>query len=157
MQKRTFAPTSLADKIVVSAATLAALALLGVVLAHWTWAWYAPRSEPGAHRVDKAPRIEEAYGLFGSAQRAASGGATGLALTLLGVAAASHGRPGHTIVQLDGRKTIVVREGEEVAPGIRLAEVHGDHIVVERQGVRETLTWPKQNRARHAPARQGPP
>jgi general secretion pathway protein C len=30
-----------------------------------------------------------------------------------------------------------------VAPGLRLAEVHVDHVVLERNGVREALAWPE--------------
>jgi len=35
-----------------------------------------------------------------------------------------------------------VREGEDLAPGIRLAEVGTDHVILERGGARETLAWP---------------
>lgn len=133
----------------VSAATLAALALLGCVLAYWTWTWFAPRAELRLQPMGGAPRIESAYELFGGTQRAASAPA-GTALTLLGVAAASGGRPGHSLLRVDGRRTLVVREGEEIAPGVKLVEVHADHVVLEREGARETLAWP-------APARNAAP
>ena len=32
---------------------------------------------------------------------------------------------------------------EDVEPGLRLTEVHVDHIILERNGERETLAWPK--------------
>jgi general secretion pathway protein C len=35
-----------------------------------------------------------------------------------------------------------VREGDDVVPGIRLAEVHADHVILEHNGTRETLVWP---------------
>jgi len=47
-----------------------------------------------------------------------------------------------------------VQEGEDVTPGIRLAEVGTDHILLERNGTRETLTWPDKNKpAEPAPLR----
>jgi general secretion pathway protein C len=36
-----------------------------------------------------------------------------------------------------------VREGQDIAPGIRLAEVRPDHVILERNGIREMLAWPK--------------
>ena len=131
--------------MIVSLITLAALALLGLVLAYWTWIAFAPRPEPRVQAAGEAVRIDSAYALFGSAHRAAVA-PTGMALTLVGVAAASGGRPGHTVVQIDGRQTVVVREGEEIAPGIRLTEVHSDHVVLDHKGQRETLAWPQPNR-----------
>jgi hypothetical protein len=35
----------LAQTALVSLLTLAGLALLGLVLAYWTWAWFAPRAD----------------------------------------------------------------------------------------------------------------
>lgn len=124
--------------------TLAALVLLGLVLAYWTWAWLAPRPEPRVEAAVEADlRVESAYGLFGSVQRDRNITApTGIAIKLLGVVAGSGGRRGHAVVQLDAMQTVVVREGEDIAPGIRLAEVHPDHVVLERNGARETLAWP---------------
>ena len=52
-------------------------------------------------------------------------------------------------MQLDAGRTIAVREGNDVAPGIRLAEVQAGQIVLERNGARETLALPeKSSRAR---------
>ena len=61
--------SSLAQAAVVSLVTFAALALLGLVLAYWTWAWLAPRPEPRAQPAVTGGRAEVAYGLFGSARR----------------------------------------------------------------------------------------
>ncbi len=63
----------------------------------------------------------------------------------MGVVAASGGRRGHAVLRLDPNKTVAVLQGEEIEPGLRLAEVHVDHIVVERNGARETLAWPQKN------------
>lgn len=121
-------------------ATLAAASLLGVVLAYWSWAWLAPASAARAPAVaEAAPQTSAADSLFGTAK--ASSSASTVRLT--GVVAASEGRLGHAVLRLDGKKTVAVLQGEDVEPGLRLAEVHVDHIVLERNGARETLAWPE--------------
>jgi general secretion pathway protein C len=132
-------------------ATLAALMLLGVVLAYWSWAWLAPPPAPRAPAAAVTPgSTSAAAGLFrpvkdgqGAAAAASS------TIRLLGIVAASRGpsgsRPGHAVLRLDGKKTVAVLQGEDVEPGVRLAEVHVDHIVLERNGARETLAWPEKN------------
>lgn len=148
---------SFASTAVVSLATFAALALLGLVLAYWTWAWLAPRPEPLAQAaMQTGGRMEAAYGLFGNVQRAQNIAApAGIAVSLLGVVAASGGRSGnqsgYAVLRLDAKHTVAVHEGGAIEPGVRLAEVHADHVVLERSGVRETLAWPEK-RVTAAPA-----
>jgi general secretion pathway protein C len=126
-----------------SAANFAALALLGVVLAYWTWVWLAPAAAARAPAaLDTASNASSAGGLFGSAKQAAGAAASG-SIRLIGVVAASGERRGHALLRLDAKKTVAVLQGEDVEPGLRLAEVHADHIVLERNGVRETLAWPE--------------
>jgi general secretion pathway protein C len=121
-------------------ANLAAASLLGVVLAYWSWAWLAPAAAARAPLVAQASQdSSSAAGLFGTAQPASSASA----VRLTGVVAASGGRRGHAVLRVDGKKTLAVLEGEEVEPGLRLAEIHVDHIVLERNGARETLAWPQ--------------
>jgi len=140
--------SSLAQTAIASLVTFVALALLGLVLAYWTWAWLAPRPEPRAPAAMQAGGgAEAARGLFGSARRDNSAAPAGFAIGLLGVVAARSGHsgsePGYAVLRLDARQSIAVREGEEIEPGVRLAEVHANHVVLERGGVRETLAWPK--------------
>jgi general secretion pathway protein C len=124
---------------------LAALALLGVVLAYWAWAWLAPAA---AQRAPPAPELAgnplAAATLFGAVKQGPGAG-TG-ALRLMGVVAASGERRGQAVLRLDAKKTVAVRQGEDIEPGLRLAEVHVDHVVLERNGARETLAWPEKNR-----------
>ena len=121
------------------AITLAAVALLAVVLAYWTWIVLAPEPEP---RLATQPvaRSEPAHALFGGAATQVPGGTV---LTLLGIAASSGAGQGRAIVQLDGGSTRVVGAGEELAPGVRLTEIRATHVVVDRGGRRETLELPK--------------
>ena len=148
---------NLAQTAVVSLVTLGALVLLGLVLAYWTWAWLAPRPEPRAQAaVQPGGRAEAAFGLFGTARGDTGAAPTGVSIGLLGVVAAksshSGSEPGYAVLRLDSKQTVAVREGGEIEPGVRLAEVHADHVVLERGGVRETLGWPKQGRSAGAAA-----
>jgi general secretion pathway protein C len=133
---------------VVALATFAALALLGLVLAYWTWAWFAPRPEP---RVPAAQigdgalgPTRDTYVLFGGARRDGTGTAPAAgAIMLLGIVAASGNRPGYAVLRIDGKQTVAVTQGADVEPGMRLAEIHVDHVVLERSGARESLAWPQ--------------
>ena len=161
MQAISLERSSFAQTAAVSLVTFAALALLGLVLAYWTWAWLVPSPEPRAQAGQTDGRAagptEAATGLFGSAQRDGNGAApTGVSIGLLGVVAAKSSRsgsePGYAVLRIDAKQTVAVREGEEIEPGVRLAEVHADHVVLERSGVRETLAWPKQGKPAAAAA-----
>lgn len=146
MQALPFGRMHVAQTVLVSSVTLVAVALLGAVLAYWTWVWFAPRAEPRLETsAVRSGSVASAGGLFGSVPRTQVAAApTGIAIKLLGVVAASEGRLGYAVVQLGEKQILALHEGEDVAPGIRLAEVDPDHVVLERNGVRETLAWPKQ-------------
>jgi len=128
----------------VSTITFAALMLLALVLAWWTWSWLGPSLEPRV-QINAEPEagLSVASTLFGSIARQQPTVATGLAISLLGVIAATGERPGYALIRLDANKTVSVLVGSEVAPGIRLAQVFPDHVILERNGVRETLAWPE--------------
>ena len=154
MQALPFGRVNVAQTVLVSSLTLVAVALLGMVLAYWTWAWFAPRAEPRieASAVQSAS-VGSAGGLFGNVPRGQAAAApTGIAIRLLGVVAASGGRRGYAVVQLEGKQILAVHEGEDIAPGIRLAEVDADHVILERNGMRETLAWPQRPGSAAAPA-----
>lgn len=146
MQVNSLERSGRAQTAVVAVLTLAALALLGLVLAYWTWVWLAPRPEPRAQAaVPPAEGVAAAIGLFGSAQEGPNVAApTGIAIRLLGIIAATQGGRSYAAVQLGAKEMLAVREGEDVADGIRLAEVGTHHVILERGGVRETLALPKQ-------------
>lgn len=135
-----FVPTA-----VVSAATIAALAVLGVVLAYWTWAFFSAQSESRSQALPvavDAGGVEAASRLFGNSLKGRDGAeGGGIAIKLLGVVAAPGTRSGYAVLRLDAKRTVAVREDGEIEPGVRLLEVHADHVVVERNGQRETLAW----------------
>lgn len=145
MQVLPLGRSSIAQTAAVSLLTLAALAVFGLVLAYWTWIWFAPRAEPRAEvAVAETGSIAAASLVFGRVERNKSVAApTGIAIKLLGVVAASRGRRGYAVVQLEGKEILAVHEGDDVTPGVRLAEVQPEQVILERGGVRETLSWPQ--------------
>jgi general secretion pathway protein C len=145
MHALSFARPGLAQTVLVSSLTLLAVALLGAVLAYWTWVWFAPRPEPrleaAAVQTGNVASAGTIFGVVPPQQAAAA--PTGIAIKLLGVVAASGGRRGYAVLQLEAKQILAVHEGEDVAPGVRLAEVLADHVILERSGVRETLALPE--------------
>jgi general secretion pathway protein C len=130
-----------------SVANFAALALLGVVLAYWSWAWLAPAAAARAPAAaETASNVSSAAGLFGSAKQGPGAAAAAGSIRLMGVVAASGERRGHAVLRLDAKKTVAVLQGEDIEPGLRLAEIHVDHIVLERNGAREVLAWPEKSK-----------
>ena len=129
----------------VSLLTLASVSLLGVVLAYWTWVWFAPAAEPRAGAAPfQTSGVAPAGEIFGVARREQTAATpTGIAIRLLGVVAATGNQPGYAVVQLDAKRILAVLEGNEIDPGVRLAEVHPNYVVLERGGARERLEWPK--------------
>jgi general secretion pathway protein C len=140
--------TVFAQTAVVAALTFAAVALLGLVLAYWTWAWFAPRAEPRAPAAVPAGAgglgpTQAAAALFGGAPAGRNGAALSAnTVGLLGIVAASGSQPSYALLRLDAKTTVAVAAGREVQPGLRLVEVHVDRVVLERNGARETLAWP---------------
>lgn len=135
--------SGMAQGAAVSLATLIALAILGGVLAHWTWRWFAPAPEPAAPRAAGIGDPQRAASLFGSAPdtvAATTGSAVGI--RLLGVVAGADGSGGYAVLQLDGQPIISVKQGGDIAPGLRLAEIAPRSVVLERAGVRESLVLP---------------
>jgi len=122
-------------------ATLAALILMGVVLAYWSWAWLGPRASPRAEPLSEpAIRLSGAGALFGTAQLSAMASTpSALAIKLIGVVAASGREPGYALVQVDAKKIITVRTGDDIAPGVRLEKVYPDRVTLQRTGTSEDL------------------
>lgn len=143
----------------VYAVTLTALMLLSWTLGYWASLWAAiPEAEPPARISAQAvgppeDSLSTASGLFGIVQPEQPIAASSvISVKLLGVAAAPGGRRGHAILLLDETEVHAVLEGEDITPGIRLAEVLPDHAILERNGMRETLAWPAKNSPTDIPA-----
>ena len=139
------------------AGTLAIVALtlvLAFQLAHWTWVFIAPpevaRTADGEAGVDMAAIAK----LFGAAPPASSSASTS-GLRLKGVVAPDAGPIASAIFSTGGGKDIAVFVDREITPGVTLAEVKPDHVVVSRNGARERIELEAARSAAGAPNARG--
>jgi general secretion pathway protein C len=107
-------------------------------LAYWTWIFVAPapRAAPAESRADVD--MAAIAGLFGAAAPGTTA-ASGSGLRLKGVIAPTPGVEASAIFAGPAGKDIAVYLEGEVQPGVKLVEVHPDHAVVARAGVRERI------------------
>lgn len=124
--------------------TLLAIALLAGLSAYWTWVWVAaPLASPAPASIQMDSRMDAANDLFGitpSSEKGMTASAAG-PIKLFGIIAAAKGHSAYVLLQLNASEMLVLREGENVFSGVRLTEIANDHIVLERNGIRESLTW----------------
>ncbi len=145
MQSDASGPLTRGERVVVTSATLAALALLAYVSAQWTWVFLGPRPiSPTPDVTEPQIRAGAARYLFGNADASRMETAPSpLGIAVVGIVAAAPGGRGQAVFQVEGRRSVVARENEEIVPGVRVAEISNDRVVIERSGRRETLTWAK--------------
>lgn len=142
----------IAQRALVAAVTIATLGVLGIIAAYWTWTWFAPLPESRAQAGADNSGGVAAGSLFGTAAKERNTAApTGIAIRLLGIVAATPGRKGYAVMEVEPRQILAVHEGDDVAPGIRLAAVEPDHVTLERNGRQETLTWPEKSKTAEPP------
>lgn len=60
-------------------------------------------------------------------------------LALVGIVSAMRGKGGLAVIQVDGKKTVTVRVGEEITPGLTLLKVARDQVELSRNGQLITL------------------
>lgn len=151
------ASESWADKFWPSLAAI----VLGMSLARWAWILFAPSSMAVLPSAE-ITASEDAEKLFGAGTSLASGSSAVVlpGARLVGVfaptthnttASASKNSIGFAIIQLDEKHQTGVALGGEVAPGVKLHEIHADHVVLERDGVTQLIKLegltPKENPA----------
>jgi general secretion pathway protein C len=124
---------SFADRFATGAFFWNALAVvvLAVLLARWTWIWFAPHTPNLLPLAEKAAP-DVAGHLFGVS--AAATGRVNLALT--GVFT---GRNGFAVFEVDGGRQLAVPLGGEIAPGMKLLEAASDHVIVGDSGARQRV------------------
>lgn len=112
--------------------------VLGIALARLFWVLSTPAvaTFPAA---TAAPNPDAAARLFGTVAVAASSISAIPNLQLLGVFAPQDGGRGFAILRLDGVRQLGVVLGDEVAPGVRLAEIHSDHVVLQQGSSRQVI------------------
>ena len=129
-------------RLVAAFGTLAALALLAIVIAHWGWRWFGPTPvtiSPNIADGDFSRRIAEAR-LFGTAAPTATAGesTTGGDLRLLGVFAQRDGQ-GYALFRAGARGALLVAAGGEAAAGVRLEAVRPGGVTLVERGVRREI------------------
>ena len=124
--------------------TLAIVALVLVLafpLAHWTWVFVAPAPVAATPEGERGVDLAAVAKLFGAAPPAGSPrtGASTTGLRLKGVIAPDAGAGASAIFSTGAGKDLAVSMDREVQPGVKLAEVHPDHVIVTRAGARERI------------------
>ncbi|TCO41403.1 type II secretion system protein N [Dokdonella fugitiva] len=145
-------------------ALLAVLALWLLVRLLWALvpgddAAIAPAPVPAGVASAAAPaRSIAQWHLFGSApaQRGGDGPST-TSLILRGTLADADPKAGIAVIADAGNGERSWRVGEEVSPGVRLARVYADRVVVTRDGTEETLALPRDGDLRPASVPRGAP
>lgn len=113
--------------------------VLGVLLAKWSWALFAPHPEAVFVVREQGSAVESGH-LFGVVVSAVPQAEVVVLpnVQLVGVFAAGAGKPGFAVLRLDG-KQVGVAVGESVVPGTKLLEVHPDYVFLERTGVQQRV------------------
>lgn len=122
-----------------AAVVLGLVLVLAYQLAYWTWVFVSPpriaASAPPAAQVDLAAIAR----MFGAAPPAGSAATSSSGLRLKGVVAPTPGVAASAIFSTGSGRDIAVYVGREVQPGVKLAEVHPDHVLVSRGGASERI------------------
>ena len=114
--------------------TVALVLVLAYQLAYWTWVFVAPAKVAAPPPAQGAVDLAAVARLFGAtapgeAARSAS------SLKLKGVIAPTPGIEGSAIFSTGAGRDNAVYLDREIEPGLKLVEVHPDHVVVSRAGV----------------------
>lgn len=128
------------------ASTFGTLLLIALVLvlawqlAYWTWRIVAPAPRPAPTSTVATVDMGAIARLFGAAPPAGStSAATTSGLRLKGVVAPTPGIAASAIFSTGAGRDLAVYIDRDVQPGIKLAEVHADHVIVTRLGTRERI------------------
>ena len=117
---------------------VALVLVLAYQLAYWTWVFVAPAPVAAPAAAQPTVDLAAVARLFGAeappeATRSASG------LRLKGVIAPTPGVEASAIFSTGAGRDIAVFIDREIEPGLKLVEVHPDHVIVARAGVRSRI------------------
>lgn len=134
-------PAAVANGLFGTFAIAALVLLLAFQLAHWTWVFVAPAEVAAVPDGAPAVNLGAVAKLFGAdAPRNSSGAVASLSgLRLKGVIAPDAGAAASAIFSTGAGRDLAVFVDGEVQPGVRLAEVKPDYVIVSRAGVRERI------------------
>jgi general secretion pathway protein C len=126
-------------------AGLALFVALCALVTHWVLVFSAMRTIP----VPTSARLAQTEPVETGAVATLFGGSAQSGVRdvqLIGVVADLDGvGPAAAILSLDGGPPKAVRVGASLSAQIRLTEIHGRNIVIERNGVRQEIALPVQN------------
>ncbi len=123
-------------------ATVAAVLVLGYVIALWGWRWFEPATSPAsipatpdrlASAIVTAPLFGRAEAPAPASAAAAVPGANLGDARLLGVFAGGDGK-GQALFRLPDRGPLLVRSGEDIAKDVTLLEVRPDGVRIRDHG-----------------------
>lgn len=119
--------------------TIALTLVLAYQLAHWTWVFVAPAPVAAVPEADPPVDLAAIAKLFGASPPSSARTAATSGLRLKGVIAPTPGVAASAIFSTGAGKDFAVFIGREVQPGVKLAEVKPDHVILTRGGVRERI------------------
>lgn len=105
-----------------------------LLLAKHMWVIFAP-SEQAISGITVVTESAQAERLFGSADSATSSASLN-GIRPIGIFASR--KQGFAVMQTPSGQ-VGVGVGEQVVPGVRLLETHADHVILERNGVRQRV------------------
>ncbi len=113
--------------------------VLGTLLAKWSWVLLkSPATVTAiAPSHDTSGNAGQLFGVVSEANSAAA--AVLPNVKLVGVFAPDSGSDGFAVLSLDEQHQVGVVAGGTVAPGVKLLEVHPDHVVLDRSGVHQRI------------------
>lgn len=118
---------------------LALVLVLAFQLAYWTWVFVSPPKTAAKPAERAEVDLAAIARMFGAAPPTAAGATSTSGLRLKGVVAPTPGVAASAIFSAGAGKDIAVYVDREVQPGVKLVEVHPDHVVVARAGARERI------------------
>jgi len=114
--------------------------VLAYQLAHWTWIFATPApTASGMAAPAGTVDIATAAKLFGGTASSSTVASGGSSLKLKGVVAPTPGTAASAIFSTGSGRDISIFVGSEVQPGVKLKEVHADHVILARTGVDERI------------------
>lgn len=139
----------------VTIAWLAALSASAWVAADLVLHFAAPSPVAASYRTESDPAAA-ARAIVGAAPMAletVTAAAPARSVYTLVGAATGFGRDrGFALVKGEDGRVIALAEGDELAPGVRLARIHADRVELDRGGVTDTLTLEAPQDSRRPPA-----
>lgn len=125
------------NRLSVSIASLAALAIFCATLTYWVITLASPKPLPNHAASVQAPvSVESAAHLFGDDASQDN------RIRLSGILALGQGRGAAAIISLDGAPARAIAVGRSIDNGLTLSAVHARSIVVDQGGVHSEIMLP---------------